>query len=104
MVPKALKAFRWQLPSDASYCTQTGWLLRRVDARFTLAFCDPGPLDAGLWTLVPSDAGCHRHWSLSALVVFGSGWCEKPAQSTADNPTADPTNSPDDYQEFLYEI
>jgi hypothetical protein len=29
-------------------------------------------LDAGFWTLVPSDAGCHRHWSLSALVVFGS--------------------------------
>jgi hypothetical protein len=24
----------------------------------------PWPLDAGLWTLVPSDAGCHRHWSL----------------------------------------
>ena len=62
------------------------------------------PLDAGFWTLVPSDAGCHRHWSLSALVVFGSGWCEKPAQSTADNPTTDPTDSPDDYQEFLYEI
>jgi hypothetical protein len=40
----------------------------------------------------------------SALVVFGSGWCEKPAQSTADNPTTDPTDSPDDYQEFLYEI
>jgi hypothetical protein len=61
-------------------------------------------LDAGFWTLVPSDAGCHRHWSLSALVVFGSGWCEKPAQSTVYNPTTDPTGSPDDYQEFLYEI
>src|SRR6476620_11018642 len=24
----------------------------------------PWPLDAGLWTLVPSDAGRHRHWSL----------------------------------------
>ena len=43
----------------------------------------PWPLDAGLWTLVPSDTGRHRHWSLSALVVFGSGRCEKPAQSTA---------------------
>jgi hypothetical protein len=45
----------------------------------------------------------------SALVAFGtrrfgSGWFEKPAQSTADNPTTDPTDSPDDYQEFLYEI
>jgi hypothetical protein len=25
---------------------------------------DPDPLDTGLWTLVPSDAGCHRRWSL----------------------------------------
>src|SRR3954471_4726178 len=62
------------------------------------------PLDAGFWTLVPSDAGCHRHWSLSALVVVGSGWCEKPAQSNADNPTTDPADGPDDYQEFLHEI
>ena len=38
----------------------------------------PWPLDAGLWTLVPSDAGRHWHWSLSALVVFGSGRCENP--------------------------
>ena len=64
----------------------------------------PWPVDAGLWTLVPSDAGRHRHWSLGALVVFGSGWCEKPARSTADNPTADPTNSPDDYQGLLHKI
>jgi hypothetical protein len=45
----------------------------------------------------------------SALVAFGtrrfgSGWCEKPAQSTADHPTTDPTDGPDDYQEFLYKI
>ena len=60
----------------------------------------------GRWLL---DTGPVGRWLPSALVAFGarrfgSGWCEKPAQSTADNPTADPTNSPDDYQEFLYEI
>ena len=98
MVLKALKLSLAMLPVN---CAQTGGC-GRVDARFTLA-SGPRPLDTGLWTLVPSDTGRHRHWSLSALVVFGSGWCEKPAQSTVDNPTVDPTNSPDDYQEFLYE-
>jgi hypothetical protein len=51
---------------------QTDWL---AAAGLMLALrWPPGhwPLDAGFWTLVPSDAGCHRHWSLSALVVFGS--------------------------------
>ena len=103
MVPKASKAFRWQWPCLATLVnwTQTGWLLQ---CSLYTGLLDPGPLDAGLWTQVPSDAGCHRHWSLSALVVFGSGRCEKPARSTADDPKADPTNSPDDYQEFLHEI
>jgi hypothetical protein len=105
MVPKASKAFSLAiaLPCDAS-SLHADWL---AAAGLMLALhwpSRPWPLDAGLWTLVPSDTGCHRHWSLSALVVFGSGRCEKPAQSTADNPTAVPTNSPDDYQEFLHEI
>src|SRR5882672_5579832 len=105
MVPKASKAFSLAiaLPCDAS-SLHAGWL---AAAGLMLALhwpSGPRPLDAGLWTLVPSDAGCHWHWSLSALVVFGSGRCEKPAQSTVDNPTADPTNRPDDGQEFLHEI
>ena len=66
MVPKALKAFRWQLPCDASYCTQTGWLLRRVDARFTLAFWT-WPL--GRW---PLDTGPVGRWLPSTLVAFGA--------------------------------
>jgi hypothetical protein len=75
----------------------------RVDARFTLAFWT---LTLGRW---PLDTGPVGPWSPSALVawalvVFGSGRCEKPARSTADNPTADPTNSPDDYQWFLHKI
>ena len=105
MVPKASRAFRWQLPCRATpvHCTHTGWLLQGLMLALHWPF-GPWPPDAGLWTLVPSDAGCHRHWSLSALVAFGSGRCEKPAQSTADNPTADLTNSPDDHRKFLYEI
>jgi hypothetical protein len=103
--PKSLKGFSLAaaLPCDASLL-HADWL---AAAGLMLALhwpSGPWPLDAGLWTLVPSDAGCHRHWSLSALVVFGSGGCEKPARSTADNPTADPTNSPADYQVFLHEI
>ena len=75
----------------------------RVDARFTLAFWT---LALGRW---PLDAGPVGPWSPSALVawalvVFGSGRCEKPARSTADNPTADATNSPDDHQGFLHKI
>ena len=75
----------------------------RVDARFTLA---SRTLASGRWPLDTGPVGhrLHRHWSLSALVVFGSGRCEKPARSTADNPTADPTNSPDDHQGFLHKV
>ena len=35
---------------------------------------------------------------------FRLGTVREPAQSTADNPTADLTNSPDDHRKFLYEI
>ena len=112
MVPKASRAFRWQLPCLAFLpCLALRRQLTarrlagccRVDARFTLAF---RTLASGRW---PLDTGPVGHWLPSALValalvIFGSGWCEKPAQSTADHPTTDPTDSPDDYQEFLYEI
>jgi hypothetical protein len=76
--PKSLKGFSLAiaLPCDASLL-HADWL---AAAGLMLALhwpSGPWPLDAGLWTLVPSDAGCHRHWSLSALVVLGSGRCEK---------------------------
>ena len=69
----------------------------RVDARFTLAFWT---LALGRWPLDTGPVGRRSPSALVAwaLVVFGSGRCEKPARSTADNPTADPTNSPDDYK------
>ena len=76
------------LPYDAS-SLHADWL---AAAGLMLALhwpSGPWPLDAGLWTLVPSDAGCQWRWLLSALVIFGSGRCEKPARSTVDNPTAD---------------
>ena len=63
------------LPYDAS-SLHADWL---AAAGLMLALhwpSGPWPLDVGLWTLVPSDAGCHRHWSRVALVVFGSGRCE----------------------------
>jgi hypothetical protein len=47
-----------------------------VDARFALAVWTLtfGPF--AVETSVPSDA-CHPwHWSLSALVTVGTGWCE----------------------------
>ena len=75
----------------------------RVDARFTLAFWT---LALGRWPLDTGPVGRRSPSALVAwaLVVFGSGRCEKPARSTADNPTADPANSPDDHQGFLHEI
>ena len=104
--PKSLKGFSLAiaLPCLAASILHADWL---AGAGLMLALhwpSGPWPLDAGLWTLVPSDPGRHRHWSLGALVVFGSGWCEKPARSTTDNPTANPTNSPDDHQGFLHKV
>ena len=80
MVPKAYRLLR-SITCQFS-CGQTGGC-RRVDARFalavwTLAF---GPL--AVETSVPSDA-CHPwHWSLSALVSVGAGWCERPLDQPA---------------------
>jgi hypothetical protein len=85
MVPKAYRLLR-SITCQFS-CGQTGGC-RRVDARFalavwTLAF---GPL--AVETSVPSDA-CHPwHWSLSALVTVGAGWCERPLDQPS-NPTLD---------------
>ena len=75
----------------------------RVDARFTLAFWT---LALGRW---PLDTGPVGRWLPSALVAFGARrfrlWTvRETARSTAENPIADPTNSPDDYQVFLHEI
>ena len=75
MVPKAYRLLR-SITCQFS-CGQTGGC-RRVDARFALAFWTLafGPL--AVETSVPSDA-CHPwHWSLSALVTVGAGWCERP--------------------------
>lgn len=61
------------LPRLAKFgCEQTWRAACRVDARFTLAFWTLASLTLALRTLVPSDTGCHRHWSrrrssLSAL-------------------------------------
>jgi hypothetical protein len=72
MVPKASRAFALscQLAADRlAGC-------RRVDARSTLAVWTLAFGPFAFWTLVPSDACHHRHWSLSALVTVGAGWCE----------------------------
>jgi hypothetical protein len=104
MVPKASKAFRWQCRALLRQLTARRLAgCCRVDARFTLAFWT---LTLGRW---PLDTGPVGRWSPSALVawalvVFGSGRCEKPARSTADNPTANPTNSPEDHQGILHKI
>ena len=102
MVPKAYRLLR-SITCRFS-CGQTGGC-RRVDARFALAF----------WTLafrplaVEKYVGPVGRLSPLALVVIGTchGWrgmVRETTRSTVDNPTVDPTNSPDDYQEFLYEI
>jgi hypothetical protein len=68
-------------------CGQTGGC-RRVDPRFALAVWTLtfGPF--AVETSVPSDA-CHPwHWSLSALVTVGAGWCEKPLDQP-NEPTLD---------------
>lgn len=70
--PKSLKGFSSAIALRRQLTARRLAGCCRVDARFTLA-SGPRPLDAGLWTLVPSDTGRHRHWSLSALVVFRLG-------------------------------
>ena len=68
MVPKASKAFRWQLPCRALppvNCTQTGWLL----AGLMLALLAFWTLALGRW---PLDTGPVGPWSPSALVAWGS--------------------------------
>jgi hypothetical protein len=100
MVRKASRAFA--VPCQLN-CTQTGWLL----AGLMLALrwpSGPSPLDAGLRTQVPSDAGLPSALVTLVLVACGSGWCEKPVQSTGYNSTADRTNGPDDRQGFLDEF
>ena len=75
MVLKALwLSFAFTLPVG---CGQTGGC-RRVDARFALTVWTLAFRPLAVETSVPSDA-CHPwHWSLSALVTVGAGWCEKP--------------------------
>jgi hypothetical protein len=104
MVPKASKAFSLAiaLPCDAS-SLHADWL---AAAGLMLALhwpSGPRPLDAGLWTLVPSDT------LPSALVAFGArrfrlGTVRETRSINRRYPTAVPTNSPDDYQEFRHEI
>jgi hypothetical protein len=74
MVPKAF-SLAIALPRQLTARRLAGCC--RVDARFTLAM-DPGLWTLAFWTSVPSDTCRHRHWSLSALVTVGAGWCEKP--------------------------
>jgi hypothetical protein len=75
MVPKASRAFRWQLPCLAFLpCLALRRQLTarrlagccRVDARFTLAF---RTLASGRW---PLDTGPVGHRLPSALVAFGA--------------------------------
>jgi hypothetical protein len=74
MVPKKFSGFCLAL--TCQFAADRLAAAAGVDARFTLAVqtLTFGPL--AVWTLVPSDT-CHpRHWSLSALVTVGAGWCE----------------------------
>jgi hypothetical protein len=97
MVPKASKAFRWQCLALRRQLTARRLAgCCRVDARFTLA-CRT--LASGRW---PLDTGPVGHRSPSALVAFGArrfrlGTVRETRSINRDNPTADPTNSPDDY-------
>jgi len=86
MVPKQFSGFCLAL--TCQFAADRLAAAAGVDARFTLAVqtLTFGPL--AVWTLVPSDT-CHpRHWSLSALVTVGAGWCEKPLDQPID-PTLD---------------
>jgi hypothetical protein len=85
--PKSLLAFALPCQLTADRLAAAA----EVDPRFTLAVWTLalGPLAA--WTLVPSDACHYRHWSLSALVTVGAGWCEKPLDQPKV-PTLDETS------------
>jgi hypothetical protein len=103
VIPKAARAFRGNaLPCRSRQLAASRLAgCRRVDR----------PLYTGLWTpafgrwlsghLVPSDTGRFRHWSLSALVGIGSGWCEKPTRSTGSFNSRSEKEFPPDQPIFL---
>src|SRR5258708_26481255 len=83
MVPKASKAFRWQLPylTTPVNCTQTGWLLQGRCSLYT------GLLDPGPWTLA------FVHWSRRTLVAIGTGRFRRSSFSARDG-ARNPPNQP----------
>ena len=75
----------------------------RVDARFTLAFWT---LALGRW---PLDTGPVGRWLPMALVAFGArhfrlGTVRETRSINRHQSNSRPTNSPEDYEGFLYEI
>jgi len=75
-------------------CTQTGGLL----AGLMLALhwpSGPRPLDAGLWTQVPSDAGLASALVALVLVTFGLGMVRETISINRRQFNSDTTNGPD---------